>query len=99
MKSKTLCKEIQELEKQRETLIKQKQEEQIKEGIAYQCIKCEKTVVKERASPGQLETKLCNECLMFKRKKVHKEDTIIFFYFLIMLFFFVITYEISKKVL
>ena len=73
VKSKELCKELQELEKKKEELIKQKQKEMINEGKAFACKKCSKAVIKNDATPTQLELTLCHKCLMAQRKKEYKE--------------------------
>ena len=73
VKSKELCKELHELEKKKEELVKKKETEMIKEGKAYACRKCSKVVVKNDATPAQLEMTMCYNCLLYQRKKEHKE--------------------------
>ena len=72
-KSKELCKELQELEKKKQDLVKRKQKEMVNEGKAFNCKKCEKTVIKNDASEIQLKLTICHDCLMILRKKEHKE--------------------------
>lgn len=72
-KSKEICKEIEDLEKKKEELVNKKNEEMKREGKAFSCRKCSKTIVKNDASSAELETTLCHECLMIKRKKEYKE--------------------------
>jgi len=73
VKSKELCKEIQELEKKKEELVKIKGQEMINEGKAFACKKCSKVVVKNNASQVQLDTSLCYDCLQKRRKREYKE--------------------------
>jgi hypothetical protein len=72
-KSKIICNELKKLEKKKEELINKKKQEMIKEGKAFLCRKCSKTMIKNDASHAELETTLCHECLMIKRKKEYKE--------------------------
>lgn len=71
--SKNLCKELEELEKKKLDLQKQKEEALIAEGKAFNCRKCNKAVVKNDASSAQLETTLCYNCQLVQKKKEYKE--------------------------
>jgi len=71
--SKKLCKELEELEKKKLDLQKQKEEALIAEGKAFNCRKCDKVVVKNDASPAQLEITSCYNCLQVQRKKEYEE--------------------------
>jgi len=73
MESKNLCKELEELEKKKLDLQKQKEEALIAEGKAFNCRKCGKAVVKNDASSAQLERTSCYNCLQLQRKKEYKE--------------------------
>lgn len=73
MESKNLCKELEELEKKKLDLQKQKEEALIAEGKAFNCRKCDKVIVKNDVSSAQLETTLCYNCLQVQRKKEYRD--------------------------
>ena len=72
--SKGVEKKLEEMESQMEQLKKEQLEILVKEHKAFHCEKCEKVVVKEKASSAELEHTLCWDCLQRKQRKQHKDN-------------------------
>ena len=74
MAIKDIDKKLDDLEKQKNKLEKERLEQLVNEEKAFKCVTCSKIVIIEHATPSEKDTKRCYNCISITKKEDRKKE-------------------------